>query len=82
MVIVVVVYVVPVRAVRLLVAAGVVSALPVEREPVVHVAEVEADVGVVGAVDADGREVVVVLQGGVAVAIAGVQGVDLVDCGQ
>ena len=30
---------------------GVVCALPVEREAVVHVAEVEADVGVVGAVD-------------------------------
>ena len=61
---------------------GVVCALPVEREAVVHVSEVEADVGVVGAVDADGREVVVVLQGGVAVPVAGVQGVDLVDGGQ
>ena len=82
LVVVVVVDVVPVRAGRLLVAAGVVSALPVEREPVVHVAQGEADAGVVGAVDADGCEVVVVLQGGVAVPVAGVQGVDLVDCGQ
>ena len=45
MVIVVVVYVVPVRAIRLHVATGVILALPVEREPVVHVAEGEADAG-------------------------------------
>ena len=81
LVVVVVIDVVPVRAVRLLVAAGVVGALPVEREPVVHVSQGEADAGVVGAVDADGCEVVVVLQGGVAVPVAGVQGVDLIDCG-
>ena len=38
--------------------------------------------GIVGAVDADGGEVVVVLEGRVAVPVAGVQGVDLVDGGQ
>ena len=78
---VVVVNVAAVRALGLPHAAGVVGALAVEGEAVVHVANVQAGAGVVGAVDAGGGEVVVVLQGGVAVPVAGVEGVHLVDSG-
>ena len=61
---------------------GVILALPIEREPVVHVTHGEADASVVGTIDADGGEVVVVLQFGVTVSVAGVQRIDLVDGGQ
>ena len=58
------------------------AALAVDREAVVHVSQLEAGAVVGRTLDALRRQVVVVLVAPVAVAIAGVQGVDLVVGGQ
>ena len=58
------------------------AALAVDREAVVHVAQLEAGAVVSRTLDALRREVVVVLVELVAVAQAGVHGVDLVVVGQ
>ena len=81
LIMVVIVHVVALCALNLLVTAGVANTLAVEREAVVHVAQLQTDAGVIGTFDAYRSEVVVVLQCRVAVPIAGVECVNLVYAG-